>query len=57
MTKLIRYTWARCVARMEDGRSGFKILIDKHTGKKSRGSSSHKWEDNFRINLNKYVSA
>ena len=32
-----RLRWAGCVARMEEGRSAFKILTDKPTGKRPLG--------------------
>jgi hypothetical protein len=33
-----RLRWAGHVARMEEGRSAFKILTGKHTGKRPRGA-------------------
>ena len=38
------------VARMEKGRSAFKILTDKLTGKKL-GWPRRRWEDNIRMDL------
>ena len=35
------------VARMEEGRSAFKIL----TGKRALGRSRRRWEDNIRMDL------
>ena len=35
----------------EEGRSAFKILTDKPTGKRPLGRPSRRWEDNIRINL------
>ena len=35
--KSIKLRWAGHVARMEDGRSAFKLLADKHTGKRPLG--------------------
>ena len=34
---------------MEEGRSAFKILISKPTGKRPLGRPRRKWEDNLRI--------
>ena len=34
---------------MEEGRSAFKILTGKHTGKRSLGRPRHSWEDNIRM--------
>jgi hypothetical protein len=43
--------WAGHVARMEEGRSAFKILTGKPTGKRHLGRSRHRWEDNIRMDL------
>ena len=39
------------VARMEEGRSAFKILTDKLTGKRPLGRPRRRWEDNIRMDL------
>ena len=39
------------VARMEEGKSAFKILAGKPTGKISSGRPRRRWEDNIRNNL------
>ena len=39
------------VARMEEGRSAFKILSGKPTGKRPLGRPRRRWEDNIRMNL------
>ena len=39
------------VARMEEGRSVFKIFKGKRTGKKSLGRPRRRWEDNIRMDL------
>jgi hypothetical protein len=44
-----RLKWARHVARMEEGRSAFKMLAGKPTGKRSSGSPWDGWEDNIRM--------
>ena len=46
-----RLRWARHVARMEEGRSVFKILTGKPTGKRPLGRPKRKWEDNIRMDL------
>ena len=46
-----RITWAGHVARMEEGRSAFKILTGKHTGKRPLGRPRSRWEDNIRMEL------
>ena len=37
------------VARMEEGRSAFKILTGKPTGKRPLGRPRRRWEDNIRM--------
>ena len=36
---------------MEEGRSAFKILIGKPTGKRPLGRPRHRWKDNIRMDL------
>ena len=48
--------WAGHVARMEEGRSAFKILTGTPTGNRPLGRPRHRWEDNIRIILKKWVS-
>ena len=43
--------WAGNVRRSEEGRSSFKILTDKPTGKRSLGRLKCSWEDNVRMYL------
>ena len=43
--------WAGHVARMEEGRSAFKILTGKPTGKRPLGRPRHRWEDNIRMDF------
>ena len=38
-------------ARMEEGRSGFKILRGKPTGNRPLGRPRRTWEDNIRMDL------
>ena len=49
--KSIRLRWAGHVARMEEGRSAFKTLTGKPTGKRPLGRHRRRWEDNIRIDL------
>ena len=51
MIKSRRLRWAGHVARMEEGRSAFKILKGKPTGKRPLGRPRRRWEDNIRMNL------
>ena len=48
-----RLRWAMHVARMEEGRSAFKILTGrpKPTGKRPLGRPRRRWEDNIRMVL------
>ena len=39
------------VARMEEGRSAFKISTGKPTGKRPLGRSRRRWEKNIRMDL------
>ena len=51
MIKSITLRWAGHVARMEEGRSAFKILTGKHTEKRPLGRPRHRWEENIRMDL------
>ena len=46
-----RLRWAGHVARMEEGRSAFKILTGKPTVKRNVGRPRRRWEDNIRMDL------
>ena len=46
-----RLRWAGHVARMEGGRSAFKILTGTPTGKRLLGRSRRRLEDNIRMDL------
>ena len=43
--------WAGHVARMKEGRSAFKILSGKPTGKEPLGRPRRRWKDNIRMDL------
>ena len=51
MIKSRRLRWAGHVARMEEGRSAFKILTGKPTGKRPLGRPRRKWENNIIMDL------
>ena len=51
MIKSRRLRWAGHVARMEDGRSAFKILTGKSTVRRPLERPRHRWEDNIRMDL------
>ena len=46
-----RLRWAGHLARMEEGRSAFKILTGTPARKRSLGRPRRRWEDNIRMNL------
>ena len=46
-----RLRWEGHVARIEEGRSAFKILTDKPTGKRHLERPRHRWEGNIRMDL------
>ena len=46
-----RLRWAGHVDRMEEGRSAFKILSGKPTGKRPLGRPRRRWEDHIRMDL------
>ena len=50
-----RLRWAGHVARIEGGRSAFKILTGKPTGKRPLGRPRRRWEDNIRMDLEEKV--
>ena len=50
--KAKRLRWAGHVARMEEGRSAFKILTGKPLRKTLLGRPRRTWEDNIRMGLN-----
>ena len=49
--KSIRLRWAGHVARMEEGRGGFKMLTGKPTGKRPLERPRCRWKDNIRMNV------
>ena len=49
--KFIRLRGAGHIARIEEGRSSFKILTDKPAGKRPLGRPRRKWEENVRMDL------
>ena len=46
-----RFRWAGHVVRMEEGRSAFKILTGKPTGKRHVGRPRRRSEDNIRMDV------
>ena len=46
-----RMRWAGHVARMEEGRGVYKVLVGKTEGKRSLGRPRRRWEDNIKMDL------
>ena len=41
------------MARMEEGRVVYKVLVGKPDGKRPLGRPRHRWEDNIKLDLQK----
>ena len=48
-----RLRWAGHVARMEQSRNAYRVLVGKPEGKRPLGRPRHTWEDNIKIDLRK----
>ena len=46
-----RPRWAGNIAKMEEGRSAFKILTGTPSAKRPLGRPRRRWEDNIRMDL------
>jgi hypothetical protein len=46
-----RLRWAGHVARMGEGRGGYRVLVGKPEGKRPLGRPRRRWEDNVRMDL------
>ena len=44
-----RIRWAGRVARMEQGRGLYRVLVGKSEGKRPLGRPGHRWEDNIKM--------
>ena len=51
MIKSRRLRWAGHVARMEEGRGVYKVLVGKPEGKRPGGRPRRRWEDNIKMDL------
>jgi hypothetical protein len=51
MIKSKRIRWAGHVASTRQKRMAYKVLVGKKEGKRLRGRSRRKWEDNIKIDL------
>ena len=46
-----RLRWAGHVARMEQSRNAYRVLVGKPEGKRTLGRPKRRWEDNIKIDL------
>ena len=53
--KCRRLRWEEHVARMEQSRNAYKVLVGKPEGKRSLGMPRRKWEDNMKMDLRRWV--
>ena len=49
--KSIIMRWVGHVARMEEGRGVYKVLVEKPEGKRALGRPRRRWEDNIKMDL------
>ena len=43
--------WAGHIARMEQSRNTYRVLVGKPEGKRSLGRPRRRWEDNIKMDL------
>jgi hypothetical protein len=43
--------WAGHVARIEEGRDMYRVLVGKPEGKRPLGRTRRRWEDNIKMDL------
>ena len=48
-----RMRWGGHVARMEQSRNAYRVLVGKLAGKRPLGRPRCRWEDNFKMDLRK----
>ena len=46
-----RLSWAGHVARMEQSRNAYRVLVGEPEGKRPLGRPRHRWEDNIKMGL------
>ena len=54
VVKSIRMRWAGHVARMEQGRGVYRVLVGKPEGKRPLGKPGRRWEDNIKMYLQEF---
>ena len=50
-----RLRWAGHVARMEQFRNAYRVLVGKPEGKRPLGKPIRRWEDNIKMDLGRWV--
>ena len=48
-----RLGWAGHIARTEQSRNAYRVLVGKPEGKRPLGRPKHRWEDNIKMDLRK----
>jgi hypothetical protein len=48
-----RMRWAGHVARMDEGRCAYRILVGRHEGRRPLGRPRRRWDDNIKMDLQK----
>ena len=51
-----RLRWAGLVARMDQYRNAYRILVEKPEGKRPLGRPRRSWEDNIKMDLGRWVA-
>jgi hypothetical protein len=51
IVRVIKSSWAGQVARMEEGRSVYRVLVGRPEGKRPLGKPRRRWEDNIKVDL------
>jgi hypothetical protein len=51
MIKSRRMRWAGHVARMQEGRGIYRVLVGRLEGKRPLGRPKRRWEDNIKMDL------
>ena len=46
-----RLTWAGLIARMDQSRNAYRVLLGKPEGKRPLGRPRRRWEDNIKMDL------
>ena len=50
-----RLRWAGHVARVEQSRNAYRVLVGKPEGKRRLGRPRRRWEDNIKMDLSRWV--